>query len=170
MVTTNDPALAERLRLLRSHGQKERYHHITLGYNLRLTDIQAALGVVQVAKLEQLNAQRIENAAYLTERLQGVVPTPVVRPGHRHIYHQYTIRVPGDREAFAAALRERGVGSGVHYPLPIHKQPYYQEQGFDCSLPVAEEAARQVLTLPVHPALSEADLATVAREVRALCR
>jgi len=170
MLTTNDHALADSLRLLRSHGQRERYYHIALGYNLRLTNIQAALGVVQVGKLQQLNEQRIENAAYLTERLQGVVPTPVTRPGHRHIYHQYTIRVPGDREAFAAALRERGVGSAVHYPLPIHKQPFYQEQGFDCSLPIAEEAARQVLSLPVHPALSEADLAIVAREVRALCR
>ncbi len=84
------------------------------------------------------------------------------------MYHQYTIRVPGDRDAFARALNERGVGTGVHYPRPIHQQPAYQEMGFTLSLPVAEQAAREVLCLPVHPALSDADLATIAREVSAL--
>jgi dTDP-4-amino-4,6-dideoxygalactose transaminase len=171
MITTDDAALATRLRLLRSHGQRARYDHITLGYNLRMTNIQGALGVVQLEKLERFTAERISNAAFLTERLQGVVQTPVVRPGHRHVYHQYTIRTPGDRDAFAAALHERGVGTAVHYPVPIHKQPYYQELGYgSLSLPHAEAAARQVLSLPVHPALNEDELATVAREVRALCR
>jgi dTDP-4-amino-4,6-dideoxygalactose transaminase len=171
MITTDDPALAERLRLLRSHGQRTRYEHVTLGYNLRMTEMQGAIGAIQVQHLERIAEERIANAAYLTERLQGVVPTPVIRPGHRHVFHQYTIRAPGDREAFAQALHERGIGTGVHYPVPIHRQPYYLEIGYgDQSFPQAEEAARQVLSLPVHPALSEEDLATVAREVRALCR
>ena len=94
MVTTNDPEIAERVRLLRSHGQEERYYHVALGYNLRMTEIQAALGLAQVEKLERFTEQRIANAAFLTERLRGSVQTPMIRPGYRHVYHQYTIRVP----------------------------------------------------------------------------
>ena len=93
-----------------------------------------------------------------------------MRPGYTHVYHQYTVRIPdGRRDAVAAALRERGVGTGVHYPTPVHQQPLYQELGYRDSLPEAERAAREVLCLPVHPALSEADLETIVREVRALC-
>ncbi len=169
IVTTDDPAIAEQVRLLRSHGQKERYLHISNGYNLRMTDIQGALGNAQIGKLEGFNARRIENAAYLSERLRDYVPIPVTRPGHRHVYHQYTIRTRGDRDQWARTLAERGVGTGVHYPRPIHKQPYYIEQGFDMSLPVAEAAAAQVLSLPVHPALTERELERVAQEVIALC-
>jgi perosamine synthetase len=167
-ITTNDTAIAEKLRLLRSHGQKERYNRIALGYNLRMTNLQGAMGVVQLGKLAGFTEKRIANAAFLNERLVGVVKTPTVLSGHKHVYHQYTIRVPSDRDAFARALNERGVGTGVHYPRPIHQQPVYQEMGFTLSLPVAEQAAREVLCLPIHPALSDADLATIAREVSAL--
>ncbi len=173
IVTTDDPVVAERVRLWRSHGQRERYHHVALGYNLRLTEIQAAIGLAQLDKLPRFTAKRIANAAFLTGELRDWVQTPAARPGHRHVYHQYTIRVPaarGDRDAWARRLRERGVGTAVHYPCPIHQQPFYQEQGVDVALPVAEAAARQVLSLPVHPGLSHDDLATVAREVIALCR
>ena len=172
-ITTNDPAIAERVRLLRSHGQRQRYEHVTLGYNYRMTNIQAAIGVVQLAKMEALTEQRIANAAFLTERLSRYMQTPVALPGHRHVYHQYSIRVPAamDRDAFARALADRGVGTGVHYPRPIHQQPYYQQLGYgDQSLPHAEEAAAQVLSIPVHPALSPADLERVAEEVAALCQ
>lgn len=170
IVTTNDAEIADRVRLLRSHGQRERYKHIANGYNQRMTDLHAAIGLAQIGKLERYTEQRIANAAYLTEHLAGHVKTPVTQPGYRHVFHQYTIRVPRDRDAFAKALNERGIGTGIHYPMPIHRQPYYQELGFNISLPVAEEAARQVLSLPVHPALSEDDLATIAREVVALCQ
>jgi dTDP-4-amino-4,6-dideoxygalactose transaminase len=172
MVTTNDTAIAERVRLWRSHGQKERYHHVALGYNLRLTEIQAAIGLAQLDKLPRFTALRIAHAAYLTEALHAYVPTPVARPGHRHVYHQYTIRVPaarGDRDAWAQTLRANEVGTAVHYPCPIHQQPFYREQGITVALPVAEMAAREVLSLPVHPGLSHDDLATIAREVTALC-
>jgi dTDP-4-amino-4,6-dideoxygalactose transaminase len=170
MITTSDPEIADRARLWRSHGQRERYHHVALGYNQRMTDIHAAIGVAQIEKLERYTEQRIANAAYLTERLTQYVPTPVSRTGFRHVYHQYTIRVQGDRDAFARALAERGIGTGVHYPVPIHQQPVYREAGFDVSLPIAEAAANEVLCLPVHPALSEMDLATIVREVSALCQ
>ncbi|MEO7003340.1 MAG: DegT/DnrJ/EryC1/StrS family aminotransferase [Ktedonobacterales bacterium] len=170
IVTTNDPQIAERVRLWRSHGQSQRYVHVALGYNLRMNDIQGALGVVQVKKLADFNERRIQNAAYLTKRLKDHVQTPVVRPGHRHVYHQYTIRARGDRDQWIAQLNARGVGTGVHYPCPIHKQPYYVEQGFDTSLPVSEAAAQQVISLPVHPALTQDDLDRVAQEVIALCQ
>jgi perosamine synthetase len=184
MVTTNDPAIAERIRLLRSHGQQERYKHHALGYNLRMTELQGALGVVQVEKLKRFTEQRIANATFLTEQLHGVVQTPVTRPGYCHVFHQYTICIPDshdNRNEWVNQLRERGVGTAVHYPTPIHKQPFYQqnldkyrfisesETSGETSLPITEAAARQVLSLPVHPALSEEDLATVAREVLRLC-
>lgn len=170
MITTNDSAIADRVRLLRSHGQKVRYYHVDIGYNMRITEIQGAIGVIQLEKLPRFNQQRIANAAYLTEHLQGLLPVPVVEPGYTHVYHQYTVRVPGDRDAFSKALAERGVGSAVHYPMPIHKQPAYIDRGFgNVTLPNAELAARSVLSLPVHPALTREDLETVAREVAALC-
>lgn len=186
MVTTNDPVIAERVRLLRSHGQKERYQHIAIGYNLRMTEIQGALGMAQTEKLERFTQQRIANAAFLTHRLQEVVQTPVARPGHRHVYHQYTLRVPEKRDEWQARLLAQGIGTAIHYPVPIHQQPFYcrQREHFRFVsadgvkdgknhharlLPVTEQAAQQVLSLPVHPALSEEELATVAREVLILC-
>ena len=177
MITTNDAALAERLRLLRSHGQQERYRHQTLGYNLRMTEMQAALGLVQLEKLERFTEQRIANAAFLTVALHKAVQTPVARDGCRHVYHQYTLRVPRKRDEWAAKLRARGIGTGIHYPLPIHWQPFYGEHpalfrivsAREGRLPVAETAAQQVLSLPVHPALSEEDLATITSEVLRLC-
>jgi perosamine synthetase len=184
IVTTNDPLIADHIRLLRNHGQKERYHHTELGYNQRMTEIQAAIGLVQIEKLEQFTEQRIANALFLTEHLSEVVQTPVVLSGYRHVYHQYTIRVPGNqnRDEWAKRLQARGIGTGIHYPIAIHQQPFYQEnrdkfrclmsskhEALDQELPVAETAAKQVLSLPVHPALSVDDLVTVVREVRALC-
>lgn len=187
MVTTNDPAIAERVRLLRSHGQQERYYHTALGYNLRMTEMQAALGLVQLGKLEQFTEQRITNANFLTERLNGKIRTPIVRAGHRHVYHQYTIRIPGNRDEWAASLQARGIGTGVHYPTPIYRQPFYRDsisrfrisspdrttnaeyETADLHLPQTDMAAKQVLSLPVHPALSEEDLSTIVKEVLVLC-
>ncbi len=187
MVTTNDPAIAERVRLLRNHGQEARYYQIALGYNLRMTELQAALGIAQIEKLEYFTQRRIANATYLTNNLQGIVQTPVERPGYRHVYHQYTIKIPSKRNEFMTELRARGVDTTIHYPIPIHQQPFYQRKpglfrvlspgqrtpvkGNNpiAHLPVTESAAQQVLSLPVHPALSQEDLSTIAREVVALC-
>ena len=157
IITTNDEALAERLRMLRNHGQSQRYRHEVLGYHFRSTDLAAAIGLAQLDKLEAWNEQRIANAAYLSERLQGVA-TPVVRPGRRHVFHQYTIRVPEGRDALQAHLREQGIGTAVHYPLPIHHQPLYRSLGFDVAMPRAEAAGREVLSLPIHPAVTRSDL------------
>jgi perosamine synthetase len=170
MITTDDPVLAARLRMLRSHGQRERYRHEILGYNYRLTDLQAAIGVVQLRHLEQLTARRIAHARYLSARLADceALVLPQVRPGYRHVYHQYTVRVRGDREAAARQLAEAGVGTGVHYPIPVHQQPLYRDLGYADHLPEAERASREVLSLPVHPALSATDLATTVDAVRQL--
>ncbi len=168
IVTTDDDAVAERARLLRAHGASERYRHTTLGFNFRMTDIHAAIGVAQMAKIDGWTEARRRNAALLTELLGDAVVTPVARSWARHVYHQYTLRIPDGRGELPARLAERGVGSGVHYPIPIHQQPLYLELGFVDSLPNAELAARDVLSLPVHPMLSEADLATIATTVREL--
>ena len=170
MLTTDDDWLADRAQKFRNHGQTDRYRHELLGYNLRMSDIHAAVGLAQFDRLAAYTEARQRNARHLDEGLRGVVETPHVRPGYTHVYHQYTVRIPdGRRDAVAAALRERGVGTGVHYPTPVHQQPIYLERGYRDSLPEAERAAREVLCLPVHPALSEADLETIVREVRAVC-
>jgi dTDP-4-amino-4,6-dideoxygalactose transaminase len=187
MVTTNDPAIAEQVRLLRNHGQEAPYYHIALGYNLRMTELQAALGIAQIEKLESFTQRRIANATFLTEHLKGVVQTPIVRPGYRHVYHQYTIKILSKRNEFITELRARGVETTIHYPLPIHQQPFYRRKSWlfrvlspgkrapvkggnpVAHLPATESAAQQVLSLPVHPALSQEDLSTIAEEVVALC-
>ncbi len=170
MITTDDPEIARKARLLREHGAPQRYVHEVLGYNLRMTDLQAAIGLVQLGKVEAWNQQRAENAAFLTERLADVpgITTPCVRAGASHVFHQYTVRaggIAGGRDALAAALAERGVGSAIHYATPIHHQPLYRDLGYVDALPHAEAAAREVLSLPVHPALSHGDLAHIGNAV-----
>jgi perosamine synthetase len=165
IVTTNDDALAEKMRVLRNHGQTERYRHDVLGYHFRSTDLQAAIGLAQLEHLAEWNAQRVANAAYLSERLRGV-QTPVVRDGRTHVFHQYTIRVPPDaRDALQAHLHELGIGTAVHYPRPIHQQPLYQSLGYTDELPHAQAAAQTVLSLPIHPALTRAELDRIVEGV-----
>lgn len=159
MITTNDSEVAKRARLIRDHGSSQRYQHITLGYNLRMNDIQAAIGLSQLPKLKEWNARRQANAAYLTEALSNVngIITPGIRADTEHVFHQYTIRI-GNRDQCIEQLREGGIGVGVHYPIPIHHQPMYQELGYNDSLPISETASREVLSLPVHPSLTQQDL------------
>jgi perosamine synthetase len=170
MITADDDEVAERARLLRNHGMRQRYYHDFIGYNFRMTDLQAALGRVQLQKLPRRTEQRVANAAYLTERLAGLdgVTPPVVRDGVSHVFHQYTVRLRGERDRAREQLRERGVGSEVYYPLPVHRQAFYREMGYDDDLPLAECASREVLSLPVHPALSHDDLDRIVEEVAAL--
>lgn len=169
MITTNDAGVAERARLLRDHGSPVRYQHESLGYNLRMNDMQAAIGLTQLPKLAEWNDKRRANATYLSQELSkfdGVV-TPAVHEKAEHVFHQYTIRV-ANRDQAAERLREQGVGVGIHYPTPIHKQPYYQGLGYTDSLPVSEQASREVLSLPVHPSVTQADLDTIVQAVAEL--
>jgi perosamine synthetase len=160
MLTTHDGELAERVRLLREHGMKVRYHHDVVGYNFRMTDIAAAIGLAQLPKLPGYNDRRRAIAARYDAELQGVI-TPFVRPGVTHVYHQYTVRV-SDRDAFAERLKERGVGSAIYYPIPVHRQKPFVALGLgDGSYPVTDRLTEQVLSIPVHPALSDDEVSTV---------
>ncbi len=172
LVTTNDDAVTERARLVRAHGMRVRYYHEMLGFNFRMTNIHAAIGLAQLRKLEKFNEARIANAAYLSERLpRDKVKVPGVRPGTRHVFHQYTVRVlpPLDRDTVREKLAAAGVGSEIYYPVPVHGQQLYRELGYgDQHFPESERAAREVLSLPIHPGLSRDDLDTIVAAVEAL--
>ena len=169
MVTTDDAGVARKVSVLRQHGASERYHHDVLGYNFRMTEIAAAIGRAQLAKLDRFNERRRRNASVLDEGLAGIAGfvTPRERHGYRHVYHQYTVRIARDRDGFQRRLRELGIGSAVHYELPVHRQPLYLSLGYgNVSMPEADRAAAEVLSLPVHPALSDADLDRIVESVR----
>jgi perosamine synthetase len=164
MLTTGESALADRVRLLREHGMRRRYHHESLGYNFRMTDIHAAIGVAQLAKLPALTARRRQVAARYDAELQGVL-IPRARSGVTHVYHQYTLRVPR-RDEFAARLAERGIGTGIYYPIPVHRQPAFVPLGYGGEHhPVSERLADEVLSIPVHPGLSDDEVSMVIAAV-----
>ena len=167
MVTTDDDEIAEQVRLIRNHGQSELYHHRSPGYNFRMTELQAALGLVQLEKLPAWTQKRIDNASYLSQQLSNVV-TPQVKEGYVHVFHQYTIRVGSDRDEALDRLARAGIGARVYYPLPVHQQPMYRQLGFQDSLPVAERMSQEVLSLPVHPSLTQDELDTIVSEVSRL--
>jgi len=170
MVTTSDKLTADRLRLIVNHGQSEKYLHTVLGYNYRMTDISAAIGIVQLKKLDKFNLRRRKNAEYYTANLtaKGLVK-PVVSDNVSHVYHQYVVRLteafPLSRTAFMDYLKGKGIGSAVHYPIPIHRQPLYAPVAEPDTCPVATRLADSVLSLPVHPSLDTKDLAFVCETV-----
>ena len=160
MLTTDSKEIAEKAKILRNHGQTARYQHEFLGFNSRMTDIGAAIGLAQLKKLNEFNNKRIKNAGYLTKNLKDIegITTPCVSGDVKHVYHQYTIKVEGNRDTIAGKLQEKGVGTGVYYPLPTHKQPLYKRLGYADKLPVAEDMAKKVLSLPVHPQVTKENL------------
>jgi perosamine synthetase len=172
MITTDDADIARQGRLLRSHGQSEKYLHQTLGFNYRMTDIAAACGICQMRKLDEFNDRRIRNAAFLAGQLAGVegLAIPIVGPDRKHVFHQFTVRVTDrfgmSRDELAAALKESGIMTGIHYPIPIHRQPLYQRLGYDGSFPVSEQVSGETLSLPVHPGLNDQDLNYIVRIIR----
>ncbi len=172
IITTNDDTVADQAILIRSHGMRRRYYHEMLGYNFRMSNIHAAIGMAQLPKLEGFNERRIANAAYLSEHLpSNKVVVPQVRPGARHVFHQYTVRIlpPLDRDSVREQLAAAGIGTEVYYPVPVHKQQVFADMGYsDQSFPESEKAAKQVLSLPVHPSLSQQDLETIVAAVRSL--
>jgi dTDP-4-amino-4,6-dideoxygalactose transaminase len=165
MVVTDDADIARMLRLLRNQGQEIRYKNEVIGFNTRMTDIHAAIGRVQLKKLPGWTATRQANAAYLDANLKGVV-VPHVAPGTTHSYHQYTIRIPGGdaakRDAFMAKIGEKGVGSGVYYPTPIHRLPSFN---LTVDLPETELVIKECVSLPVHPSLTQDELKTIVEVV-----
>lgn len=164
MITTNNKDFDHDARALRSHGESKRYEHVILGYNFRMTDIEAAIGVVQLKRLPGFNEKRIENAEYLTEHIKyidGIEP-PFVQKNVKHVFHQYTIRIRnGKRDEVREFLNTEGIGTGIHYPMPIYKQKLYKSLGFKANCIEAEKAAKEVLSIPVNPALSVEDLGEI---------
>ena len=168
IITTNDDEVARLCRIIRSHGQEQRYVHDYFGLNWRMQDVNGAIGLVQLGHLEAWNEARIANAEALS-RLIRSVETPRVREGDRHVFHQFTVRVANDRDGLLQRLQEAGIGSAVHYPIPIHQQPIIRKLGYgEGSFPVAEAAAQHVLSLPVHPQLGPEDVEYIAATVNRL--
>ncbi len=164
MIVTNDDGLNEQSRLLRNHGQKDRYEYTMVGYNFRMTDIEAAIGVEQLKKLDKNNAIRIKNAAYFSEKLADNVEVPYVIPDVKHVYHQYTLKTRS-RDTLQAHLRDQNIGSIIYYPQPLHQfetlKDYHRSD-----LKNSEEIAKQVLSLPVHPKLTHDDLERITNSVK----
>jgi dTDP-4-amino-4,6-dideoxygalactose transaminase len=167
VITTHDAELANRARLLRSHGMPRRYYHESLGYNFRLSDIHAAIGLAQLGHLDEWTARRQANARALTEQLSDLpIAFQATFPDVTHVYHQFTVRIPHGRDDVAAALKRQEIGHEIYYPTPIHQQPLYRQLGYDDALPHTEQAAREVLSLPVHPSITSADVRRVTDAVR----
>jgi len=168
MISTDDPQLARTLRLLRNQGMEQRYANEIVGANMRMTDVSAAIGRVQLGRLDEWTEARRDNAARLDAGLADAkaVAVPTVAEGARHIYHQYTVRVRGDRDGAQKLLTEAGVGTAVYYPTPIHRLLPYAD--LDADLPVTDRAASEVLSLPVHPSLTRDDLDRVVDAVLTL--
>lgn len=169
MITTSNDEIADQCRMIRNHGMKRRYYHDMLGYNFRMSDLHAAIGLAQIDRIAAFTQARNKNAQFLSENLKTVI-TPKVKEGYGHVWHQYTIRLNGgrDRDAAVKKLAEGGVGSGIFYPVPAHKQQYMHDLIGDYRLPVAEQVAKEVISLPVHPLLSQSDLEVIVNEVNKL--
>jgi len=170
MVVTPQEAVARRVAVLVNVGQDggESYRYEQIGYNYRMTEMAAAMGLGQLPRLDAQNAIRRRNAARLSAGLAGLewlIP-PVEPPGCVHVYNQYTVRVAGDRDGLARHLAARGIATRVYYPQLVPHSPAYRRLGFDGSFPVAEKLTRQVLSLPVHPALTEDDVNWIIESVR----
>jgi perosamine synthetase len=175
IITTDDDTIADTCRLLRAHGMRRRYYHDILGYNFRLSDLHAAIGLAQMDRVEEFTAQRRANAVFLNANITGV-QTPRVRQGYGHVWHQYTIRV-GDgtkdegsaRDAAVQKLTDAGIGTGIFYPIPANRQQHLLDLGLGGeSMPVAEQLSREVISLPVHPMLSSSDLEEIIAAVNSL--
>ncbi|MCR8669847.1 DegT/DnrJ/EryC1/StrS aminotransferase family protein [Agrococcus sp. HG114] len=170
MVVVEDQAMARAVRLLRNQGMERQYANEVIGFNARMTDIHAAIGRAQLTKLSGWTAQRQANAARLDRELRGV-QTPVVADGATHVYHQYTIRVENDRDGFSRALREEhGIGNGVYYPIPNHRLESLAPFAPGLDLPNTEAAAATVLSIPVHPSLTDGDLDRIIEAVNAVAK
>jgi len=175
IVTTNDDAIADRLRVLRNQGMRARYDYVVAGHNWRLTELQAAIGIPQLATLDQATVTRRANAEALTDGLDGVegLILPCPHEGRGHVWHQYTVRVgpaaPITRDDLAARLTEAGIGNGVYYPRVVFDYDCYRDhpQVLAAEVPEAFAVAREVLSLPVHPGLDSSDIGRIVATVRA---
>lgn len=169
-ITTNDSALAEKMKVLRDHGQKVKYHHASIGWNGRMDGIQGAALSIKLKALAAGNAARRQHAEHYTRllsKIDGVI-APVVATHGIPVFHLYVIRLQ-DRDRVLAALGERGVACGIHYPIPVHRQPAYASLGLgEGALPVTERCAQEILSLPMFPELTAGQVETVVRELQSV--
>ena len=161
MIVLDTADQARMCKLLRNQGMEQRYQNEVVGFNLRMTDIHAAIGRSQLKKVQAWTKARQENANYLNKKITEVI-TPFIPDGYSHVFHQYTVRIITNRDLFSSKLTELGVGNSVYYPTQVHKLPSFN---LDLSLQHTEDATRQVLSLPVHPSLSKKDLNQIADAV-----
>jgi len=167
LITTNSPQWAERLRALRNHGSRRYAHHDEIGFNSRLDELQAAILRVKLRSVDDFNAGRRRVAESYKRLLQDLPLTlPHENSGGGHVYHQYTVLFGPHRNAVQTALQQAGIASAIYYPLPLHRQKVFAEDYAQVSLPVAESVARQCLSLPIYPELSDADIARVTDVLR----
>lgn len=167
-LVTNDPELRDKVRTLRDHGQVQKYHHAMIGWNCRMDGIQAAVLSVKLRRLEEGNYLRAAHAARYDQLLSGIeeIILPARADYAKHVHHVYAIRVP-ERDEVLRRLAERGIGCGVHYPVPVHLQEAYRGLGYgQGDFPVAERCADEFVSLPMFPELTATQLETVVREVR----
>jgi perosamine synthetase len=174
MIMTNNKEIKRKAEILRNHGQTKKYLHEELGHNMRMTNIAAAIGKVQLKKLDEFNNKRVSNAEKLTniiKNINGLTP-PYVGKVIKHVFHQYVIKVDNfgmSRDELKQYLENKGIGAAVHYPIPIHHQPLYQKLGYSKNIcPISVEVAKKVLSLPVHPALSEKELIYITNALKEL--
>lgn len=167
LITTNDAQVAEELRVLRNHGSRERYHHHVVGYNSRLDEVQAMILRTKLRRIDQYNACRRRVARSYDERLAGVpgITTPHDSGTGRHVYHQYTLLV-NDRQQLMSALQSASIGCAIYYPVPLHRQPVFQNSYADVQLPVAETIAQHCLSLPIYPELTDEQILRVTETIR----
>lgn len=161
MIVLKDPEAAKKARLLRNQGMAVRYQNEIVGFNLRMTDIHAAIGIEQLKNLSKWTEKRQQNALQLSREITEVI-TPFVPNGFSHVYHQYTIRIKNKRDKFSELLTSNGIGNSVYYPTEVHNLPSFKS---DLHLDETHKATQQVLSLPIHPRLSKSDLKRIATQV-----
>lgn len=162
-VVTNDKKIMEICRKIRNHGQITPYSSSLLGYNYRMTEIEAAIGIEQLKRVDEINEKRIKNAEFLTKNLKNIVKTPKIFNNRKHVFHQYTI-LTEERDNLQKFLFKRRIETKVFYPIPIYKQPFYQNRGY--KLPIAERVSKEVLSLPVHQKLTKENLALIVESIK----
>ena len=170
IVLTNNSKIDFLARKIINHGRTAHYEHDMLGYNFRLTNICAAMGLAQCEQIEKWTKQRISNAKKLSEGLKNLdfLVTPVVPKGYTHVFHQYTLRITnGLRDKFMKYLKDNGIGCAIHYPEVVYKQPLYKKLGYEKGLcPIAEQAVKEVVSIPVHPSLTSKDIDTIIKVIK----
>ncbi len=176
ILTTNDEEIYEKAKMFRHHGQSEkiRYEYLDLGYNYRMTDVHAAIALSQLHKLDEFTNKRIENAKMLTEGLKNIpgITVPVIKDNVKHVFHQYTIKLNGFkllRDQLIEKLKSKGIESAIFYPKPLHLQPSFKKMRYkEGDFPIAEKLSKEVLSLPVHPAVTKDDIRTIINAIKEL--